>query len=112
MIERRQIEFLFGSLTEELASIEHERWSHWQRYMHSMGVKQADGSLTIPAELVQRWDRQASTAYSELSVEEKETDREQVVRYLPLILGALESRGQNTSIPEEAAGGKAAESAK
>lgn len=32
-----------------LADIEHERWSHWQRYLHSKGKKSADGSVTISA---------------------------------------------------------------
>ena len=49
------------SLIEHLAAIEHERWSYWQRYMHSKGVRQADGSLTIPAHLVERWEKQMAS---------------------------------------------------
>ena len=89
MTYREEINAIIGNLTEELASIEHERWSHWQRYMHSMGRRQPDGSLIIPAELVQRWDRQAATSYNSLSSEEKESDRQQVGRYLPIILAAV-----------------------
>ena len=74
---------------EQLSYIEHERWSHWQRYMHEKGVRQADGSLVIPADLVQHWDRQISTPYHELSEKEKESDREQVRKYLTLITSAL-----------------------
>ena len=82
---------LYG-LMDELAAIEHERWSHWQRYMHSKGGRQADGSLVLPAELVERWDRQAATDYHDLSAKEKQSDRDQVSRYLPLIATALNAR--------------------
>lgn len=76
-------------LMEHLASIEHERWSHWQRYMHSKCEPGADGSLIIPAELVARWTLQMSTEYEELPAEQRESDREQVRRYLPVIDRAL-----------------------
>jgi hypothetical protein len=76
-------------LTEALAGVEHERWSHWQRYMHSKCERSSDGSLMIPSELVDQWERQLTTPYSDLSEAEKESDRDQVRRYLPLILTAL-----------------------
>ena len=79
-----QADFL-DRLAEKLASIEHERWSHWQRYLHGKGVKQADGSLILPADLVRRWEAQMSTSYADLSEADKQSDREQVYRYLPLI---------------------------
>jgi len=72
-------------LLEKLAALEHERWSHWQRYMHGKGQRQPDGSLLIPAELVARWDAQINTPYPALDEKTKESDREQVRRYLPLI---------------------------
>jgi len=75
----------FSLLLDELASIEQERWAHWQRYIHSSGKRQSDGSLTLPADLVDRWERQIQTRYSDLSPEEKESDREQVRRYFPLL---------------------------
>jgi hypothetical protein len=83
---------LLDGLMEHLASVEHERWSHWQRYMHGKAVKQSDGSLLIPPELVQQWERQLSTPYGELSEEEKDSDREQVRKYLPVIVDALSKR--------------------
>jgi hypothetical protein len=70
-------------------AVEHERWSHWQRYMHEKGVRQPDGSLLIPADLVERWQKQIETPYSELTDKEKESDREQVRKYVPLIVQAL-----------------------
>jgi hypothetical protein len=53
--------------------------------MHAQCEPKDDGSLVIPAELVARWTKQMDTSYSELSEHEKESDREQVRRYLPLI---------------------------
>lgn len=72
-------------LREQLASIEHARWSHWQNFMHGKCSVNLDGSLTIPKELVEKWEKQYKTKYSELTDEEKESDREQVDKYLPLI---------------------------
>lgn len=72
-------------LTEELAAIEHDRWSSWQRFMHGKCFKHLDGSLTIPADLVEKWNRQMNTSYADLTEKEKESDREQVYRYLPLV---------------------------
>lgn len=76
-------------LIDRLATIEHERWAHWQRYVHDHGERQDDGSLVIPAELVTRWDTQIATAYSDLSAKEQQSDQEQVRRYLPIIIDAL-----------------------
>lgn len=72
-------------LIEELAAIEHERWAHWQAYLHQQCQRNPDGSLTIPADLVSRWSMQMATPYAELSDAEKQSDREQVVRYLPIV---------------------------
>jgi hypothetical protein len=74
-----------NNLVEQLAAIEHERWAHWQRYMHNKAIRQPDGSLLIPAELVERWERQIDTPYPKLTDEEKESDREQVRKYLPVV---------------------------
>ncbi|NEU12099.1 hypothetical protein G3T14_08135 [Methylobacterium sp. BTF04] len=74
-----------AELIEELASIEHQRWAHWQKYMHEKATKQPDGSLVLPADLVKRWEKQIGTPYDLLSASEKESDREQVNLYLPVI---------------------------
>jgi hypothetical protein len=74
-----------AALIDALAAIEHERWAHWQRYLHSKGRIQDDGSLLLPAELVERWERQIDTKFENLSEDEKDSDREQVLKYLPLV---------------------------
>jgi len=91
-MEHEYIERVLSGLLEELAAIEHERWSHWQRYVHSKCLRQLDGSLLIPTELVERWEKQIDTKYAELDDQERESDREQVRKYLPLIASALAER--------------------
>lgn len=70
---------------EQLAAMEHERWSGWQQYLHSKCEVQPDGSLLIPAGLVERWERQIATPYDQLSEREKENDRMEVRKYWHLI---------------------------
>lgn len=89
-MRKETVEHVLESIVEELAAIEHERWSHWQRYVHEKGTQQSDGSLVIPAELVERWERQMETPYAKLSPNEKESDREQVRKYLPTVKKAIE----------------------
>lgn len=94
-MRRRVSEALYDEqLLELLAGIEHERWSHWQRYLHSKCVRGDDGSLTIPPELVTRWSKQMHTAYPDLSDDEKKSDRDQVRRYLPAIAAVLDDGEQ------------------
>jgi hypothetical protein len=91
---KKRIEVALERMLEPLASIEHERWSHWQRYLHSKCIPQPDGSLLLPAEFVARWETQIATNYAELDEKEKESDREQVRKYLPLIGSVLASEDE------------------
>lgn len=73
-------------LYEQLAAIEHTRWSHWQKYLHThCARREPDGSLTIPAVYVQHWEQMINTPYQFLTETEKASDREQVDRYWHLI---------------------------
>ena len=78
--------------TEKGSDLEHERWYKWQKYLHSLCVKNEDGTLTIPKERVERWERQIATSYSELSEQEKEYDRVEVRKYLPMVESLLEKQ--------------------
>lgn len=82
---RKRLEGILEILAEE----EHKRWSHWQTYVHENCEPQSDGSLLIPAKLVSRWENQIRTSYAELTEAEKESDREQVRRYLPIVARAI-----------------------
>ena len=78
-------DFLEHVLMEELAATEHERWSHWQKYMHSLCTGNADGSLIIPADKVEHWEKLIATPYAELSEHSKQSDRDQVMKYVECI---------------------------
>jgi len=77
------------AFVDRLAAVEHERWAHWQQHLHNQCQRTKDGSLVIPAELVARWSTQIATPFTQLSEAERESDRDQVRRYLPLIIDAL-----------------------
>jgi hypothetical protein len=93
-MEDRTIAQTLDGLLEDLSALEHERWAHWQSYLHAKCKRNDDGSLTIPAKLVAHWEKQMTTEYSDLSEEEKESDRDQVRNYLPVIEAALVSNNK------------------
>lgn len=81
-----------AELMEKLAAVEHDRWADWQRHAFNQCHFNADGTATIPAWAVERWTRQIQTAYADLSEAEKESDRREVRRYLPIIAAALRAQ--------------------
>ena len=72
-----------AELREQLAAIEHERWSDWQRWCHKV-LRENCPSAELEI-VLQRWDKQIATPYSLLTAAEKASDMEQVNRYWPLI---------------------------
>ena len=75
-----------GAHLEFHAERQHQIWGHWMDYQFSLCEEQADGSLVIPAEKVERWKRQLATSYDELSEAERESDRQVVREHLPEVL--------------------------
>ncbi len=63
-----------NKLTQNLAAYAHEAWSGWMKYMFSKGIENPDGSIIIPADLVERWTRQMNTPYKDLPAEEQLSD--------------------------------------
>lgn len=75
-----------SELFEKLAAIEHERWADWQRYVHSKCMPSADdGIWQIGENFIKHWEKEIATPYSELSEAQKNSDRDQVLRYWKLI---------------------------
>ena len=76
-MDKERLRQVLNNLLETLASIEHERWSHWQRYVHSKCSPMGDdGSRLIPGDLVQHWEEQMRTPYPQLAeVENRERPR-------------------------------------
>jgi len=75
-----------NTMREKLASLAHEMWSEWMKYLFSKCIQPTyTSTLIIPASAVNRWSRQMKTPYSELSEEEKESDRREADRMLECI---------------------------
>ncbi len=66
MAERRAREKQIPpELLEKLAALEHDQWAHWVRYMlHNLTPRN-----------IERWLRQISLPYADLTEAEKESDR-------------------------------------
>ncbi len=64
----------YTSDEEKMASLQHDIWNHWMKYMFSCGSYNDDGSWTMPADKVMRWKKQSSMLYSELTQIEQQSD--------------------------------------
>ena len=62
-------------MIEALAEYSHQAWAKWMVYLFRLCSTNDDGSMRIPKHLVERWKRQAGTAYIALPGEEKDSDR-------------------------------------
>jgi len=60
-------------------------WAGWMKYMFSKSIKNSDGTIIIPVWAVDRWTRQANTAYAELPEEEKASDREEADKIINIV---------------------------
>lgn len=78
---------------EKGADLEYDRWSNWQKYLHSK-LDFSTGKYVLPEDDFERWNRQIHTPYSELSDREKEYDRIEVRKYLPLVQELLTKKDQ------------------
>jgi hypothetical protein len=81
---------------EQHADLEHEIWSSWMRYMFTKGTYNPDGTWTMDADKVQRWQRQMNTPYSRLTEQEQGGDRVQVMKHLHLDLFGEINRKEGT----------------
>jgi hypothetical protein len=78
-----------AQIREAIAAVQHDQiWGRWTKYQFSKCIPNPDGSITIPAELVQRWTRQANTLYVDLPESERESDRHQADKVLIAIVEA------------------------
>jgi hypothetical protein len=70
---------------EQLAALQHQIWSDWVRHMFEVSTANEDRTFTIPSKYVEQWQHQINTPYDALTEEEKDGDRKQVDKMLPLI---------------------------
>lgn len=74
------------ALREKVAAFCHNvQWCGWMSHLFMNGHFNEDGTWTMPAWAVERWTRQASTPYNELSENEKKSDRREADRILELM---------------------------
>ncbi len=73
------------TLQELVATEAHNIWCIWINYMMSDAKFNPDGSLTIPAKTIDRWNRQIKTNYKDLPEDEKKSDIEIADKYIELI---------------------------
>ena len=64
---------------EAVAAVEHDQWVHWTVYMLENNTE----------ENAERWRRQITTPYAELTEAEKESDREWAHKALDAALGEV-----------------------
>lgn len=71
---------------EKLAEYAHEAWAGWMKYLFEKSQSNADGTVTIPAWAVERWQRQMNTPYVELPNSEKRSDFDEADRMLSIFM--------------------------
>lgn len=71
---------------ELLAAYAHNAWAGWMRYLFSKGTFNEDGTWTMPAWAVERWQRQMNTAYADLPDKERESDRQEADKILDIVI--------------------------
>jgi len=72
-------------MLDEIANVQHEIWSHWMRYLFEISLQNEDGTVTIPADKVERWKRQMITKYANLSDDEQRSDLEQAQKVVDVV---------------------------
>jgi len=83
-----------NELREHLAKVQHDIWSHWMQYMFTQGEykkssENSEGRTTrawiMPPGKVVHWQRQMKTEYFDLTDKERESDRHQADKIIPII---------------------------
>lgn len=72
---------------ERLAAYAHDAWAGWMEYLFSKCTHNDDGTVTIPAWAVTRWQRQMQTPYADLPEMEKESDRTEAATMIVIMHG-------------------------
>ena len=83
-------------MREKVAELCHSQWADWMDYLFEKSipykpgeVQNYEGSLIIPKWAVDRWKRQTNTPYTELSEDEKESDRKEADKFIALFTNLL-----------------------
>ena len=85
---------------EELANLCHEQWIGWMKYLFGTCMEEftnymlfeTTGRIIIPRWAAERWRRQINTDYTNLSEEEKESDRKEADKFINLFEKQLQEK--------------------
>ena len=69
-------------MKDQKAKAAHDIGASWMKWLFEWGTMNEDGSWTMPKEKVDRWKRQMTTEYQDLSESEKESDRKVAKEYM------------------------------
>ena len=93
-------------MIEQLATIEHERWADWQKHLHSKGERYtpegenlASPHLLLDGMYVDALEYLTQLPYAQLTEEQKQSDREQVMRYWPFVVEFVDQWIRNNIDP-------------
>jgi len=78
-------------IRKELADYAHNAWSGWMKYLFEKSVHNEDGTVTIPAWAVSRWNLQVITKYKDLPEEMKKSDLDEADEMLK-IMGVINGK--------------------
>jgi len=104
---------LAQQMREKLAELMHEMWSDWMCHLFSRGTFNEgdtweDRTWTMPSWAVQHWTRQMNTPYSELSEEEKDSDRKEAEEIFECVKTAFAAQFAETPLTLRSCGEKEA----
>jgi hypothetical protein len=92
-------------LIEQLAEKEHVSWANWMAYFFSKCEHNPDGSLTVPSGYVAALQKQIDASYADLSEQEKQYDKDEVAKILPIIEKYTDEKLQNAVVKTVSRGG-------
>ena len=69
----------------KLAVLVHTQWSNWMKYIFSKGTFNPDGTWTMPKWAVERWTRQMTTHFDNLSRGEQNTDFAETEKFMEVV---------------------------
>jgi len=74
---------------DKVANLCHDQWSNWMVYIFGKSIHNQDGSVTIPKELVNRWQEQLNTPYINLPTAEKDSDKTEADKFIKLFASQI-----------------------
>jgi len=68
------------AIIEALSEYAHNSWSEWMKYLFEKGIYCEDGTFKIDKQYAEKWMKQSTTEYNDLSNEEKDSDRAEAIQ--------------------------------